>query len=120
MGNIGVTANVLKTALDYYYGQVCRIAEGLKIAFTPYPNASPSEYLTGIYDQISQSVSCRQEFSYDNSHQAQPDIDFHIADDGRYRAWQHHLCQCVEPVAAQGIDQLDLPGIDSGEAGIQA
>lgn len=28
----GKRSNVLKTALDYYYGQACRIAEGLKIA----------------------------------------------------------------------------------------
>lgn len=85
-----------------------------------YQNASSSKYLAGIYDQISQPVSCRQEFSYDDAHQAQSDINLHIADDSRYRAWQYHLRQCVEAVSAQCVDQLDLPGIDGGEAGVKA
>jgi len=85
-----------------------------------YQNASPSKYLAGIDDQISQSVSCRQEFSDDHPHQAQSDIDLHIADDCRDGARQHHLRQCMEPVAAQGIDQLNFAGIHCGEAGVKA
>lgn len=56
-----------------------------------YQNASPSKYLTGIYDQIPQSVSCGQEFPDDHAYQAEADIDLHVADDRRDGAWQHHL-----------------------------
>lgn len=56
-----------------------------------YQNASPAKYLAGIYDQISQSVSCGQEFSDDHANQAKADIHLHIADDCRDGAWKHHL-----------------------------
>lgn len=85
-----------------------------------YQNAFPSKYLAGINDQISQAVSCGEEFPDDDTYQAEAYIYFHIADDRRDGTWQYHLCQCMEAIAAQSIDQLDLAGIHRGEAGVEA
>ena len=64
--------------------------------------------LAGIDDQISQSVSGSQKFADDHAHQAEADVDLHIAENGRYAAGKHNLCKRMEAAAAQGVDQLDL------------
>ena len=75
--------------------------------------------MAGVNDQIPQPVSCRQEFPDHHPHQAQSDIDLHIADDRRHRAWQNDFEQRVPSVSVEGIDELDLFLVHSGEAGIQ-
>lgn len=78
------------------------------------------KYLAWIYNQISQPISCRQELSDNHPNQTQSYIYLHIADDCGDGAWQHHLWQRMETVAAQGIDKFDFAGVDCGEAGIKA
>ncbi len=77
------------------------------------------EYLARVDDQISQSVPCRQEFSDHHTHQAQPDIDLHIADDRRHGARQYDFEQRVPAVSVECIDEFDLFLVYGGEAGIQ-
>lgn len=85
-----------------------------------YQNAIPSKYLTGVYDQISEPVSCGKEFSDDHAHQAESDIYLHITDDRRNGAWQYYFRKRVEPIAPQCVDQLDFTRIYDGKAGVQA
>lgn len=77
------------------------------------------KYLTGINDQIPQPAPRCQKFPDHNPHQAEPDIDLHIADDGRDRAWKYDLAEGMPLVPAQGIDQLDLLLVHPDKAGIQ-
>ena len=77
------------------------------------------EHLAGVDDEIPQAASGRQEFSDDDSYQAQADIDLHVADDGGDGTWQHHLDKGLQPTPPEGVDQLDLPRVHSGEAGVQ-
>lgn len=77
------------------------------------------KYLTGINNQIPQPAPRCQKFPDHNPHQAESDVDLHIADDGRDGAWQYDLGKGMPFVPAQGIDQLDLLLIHSGKAGIQ-
>ena len=52
-----------------------------------------------------------QEFSDDDAHQAEADVDLHVADDGGDGTWQHHLDKGLQPAPPEGVDQLDLsPG----------
>lgn len=83
-------------------------------------NPLTAKYLAGINDQIPQPAPCRQKFPDYNSHQAQPDVDLHIADDGRDGAWQDYFGEGMPFIAAQGVDQLDLFRVYADEAGIQA
>lgn len=75
--------------------------------------------LTRIDDQIPQPAPCRKELPDYDTHQAEPDVDLHITDDGGDRAWKHHLGKCVPLGAPKGIDQLDLLLVYPGKAGIQ-
>ena len=77
------------------------------------------ENLARVNDQISQSVPCCQEFSDYNTHEAEPDVDFHIADDRRNRAWKHNFKQCVPAIPVECIDEFDLFFVNRGKTGVQ-
>ena len=77
------------------------------------------EHLARINDQVPQPVPRRQEFPDHHPDQAKPDIDLHIADHSRHGARQHDFKKRMPPRPVQGIDQLDLFPVDSGEAGVQ-
>ncbi len=85
-----------------------------------YQNAIPSKYLTGIYDQISEPVSCGKEFSDDHAHQAESDIYLHITDDCRNGTWQYYFLKRVEPIAPQCVDHLDITIIKKKKDGVKA
>ena len=82
-------------------------------------NACTAQHLAGIDDQIPKPIPCRQELPDHHPNQAKPDIHFHIADHSRHGARQHDFKKRVSPRPMQGIDQLDLFTVNSGEAGVQ-
>lgn len=47
------------------------------------------EDLAGVDNEVSESVSCGQEFSDDDAYQAKADIDFHVADDRGDGTWNY-------------------------------
>ena len=59
------------------------------------------KYLGSVDDQVSQAKPGRQEFSDDHAHQAEADIDLHVADDERDRAGKQYLKEHVSPFSAQ-------------------
>lgn len=78
------------------------------------------EYLAGVDNKIPKPVPCRQKFPDDNSHKAQPDIDFHVADDGRQRVGEHHFDEGLQAAALQGVDELDFARVYGDETAVQA
>ena len=75
--------------------------------------------LTSINDHIAKTFSTADKFSDDHTHQAEPDIDLHGADDRRNAAWDHYLGESMEPVSVKGVDEHDLIRIHFGKFGIE-
>ena len=66
------------------------------------------KYLAPINDQISQPQPGGQKFSDDHSHQAEPHVYLHIADDQRDRSGKKDLKQDLPLSSPQGADQTGL------------
>lgn len=78
-----------------------------------------AEDLTGVDDQVAESVSGGEKFSDDDTDQTQTDVDFHVADDRRNRTRQYDFCQRMAFGAVERVDQFDLFRVDSLEFCIQ-
>ncbi len=77
------------------------------------------EDLTGVDDQVAESVSGGEKFSDDDTDQTQTDVDFHVADDRRNGTRQYDFCQRMAFGAVERVDQFDLFRVDSLEFRIQ-
>ena len=73
------------------------------------------EDLASINDHIAKPFPAADKFSDDHTHQAEPDIDFHGADDRRNTAWNDHFGERMKPVSVKCIDEHDLIGIYFGK-----
>lgn len=71
-------------------------------------NAFAEENLTSVNNQIPQPIPGSDELSDHHSHQTEPDIYLHDADNQRDRGGQDDLEEGVLFCAVEGIDQLDF------------
>ena len=77
------------------------------------------ENLAAVDNQISQPVSRCQKFSDYHAHQAQPDVDLHVADDRGDGTRQHDFEQRMAAAAVERVDQFDFLLINGGKTGVK-
>ena len=77
------------------------------------------ENLAAIDDQITETGIGGEEFTDDDTYQAQTDIDFHIADDGRDTGRKDNIAHSVFPGAAEGADQQQFISIYMRKGSVQ-
>lgn len=77
------------------------------------------EDLASINNQISESFVGSQKFPDNDAHQTETNVDLHVVDDQRDRAWDENFNQNIFFVSSQSVDQTDFIGIYFFKTGVK-